>query len=215
MSPICSLLDKLCQSYIKSYTIKSSHAKSFDALNQSTGFVLYETYLPAIKIDPARFIINMVKDRAYVYVNKSFIEVLSRENAINSVPINMAAGNHLQVLLENEGRLSHNFTNDKKGILGYKKFGLSSLRDWEMTGFPFDNYTKIEKLIKFYKARPKYISVENEPVLLHGEFFIENGKVFDTYLDTSEWGKVCFTDEFEQRNNSFHILSGFCICQRL
>lgn len=117
MLPVCSLLEKICQDHLKSQSVKSMEAKPFYSLDQNAGYILYETILPPSKRDPTKFAVNFLKDRAYVYLNKSFVEILSRENAINNVPLSLSAGNHLQVILENEGRLSSNFSSDRKGNL--------------------------------------------------------------------------------------------------
>lgn len=52
-----------------SYLVFSESPLTFEALNQSTGLVLYETTLPNVKRDPSLLQIKGLHDRAYVYID--------------------------------------------------------------------------------------------------------------------------------------------------
>lgn len=49
--------------------IHSSKPLTFEAIGQDTGFVLYETTLPEMKMDPSALMIPNLRDRAHVLIN--------------------------------------------------------------------------------------------------------------------------------------------------
>lgn len=87
---------------------------TFEALHQYSGLVLYETDLPELEIDPTWMKVGDLRDRALVFVDEFYVGTLSRENAINSLPINAGLGKKLQILVENQGRINFNVFNDVK-----------------------------------------------------------------------------------------------------
>lgn len=72
-----------------------------------------------------------------------------------------------------------------------------------MTGYPFEDYTKIQELIDENEARVFRSSsfMKLGPTLFHGEFNISDEKIHDTYLNPNGWGKVLILIRF--------YLSGF------
>lgn len=69
----------------------------------------------------------------------------------------------------------------------------STLSNWTITGFPFDNYVNIERLVMTSTGNYE-ISADGNlydgPVVFHGEFEIAaNQEIHDTYWDTTGWGK--------------------------
>lgn len=210
MKPISSLFNKDFVENLSTFSVRSKSALSFEALDQNSGFVLYETTLPEAIYDPAILLVQKLRDRGYVYVDQNLIGILSRENAINSLPIVLKSGKKLQILVENQGRINYHIPNDFKGLLGHAHFGGVHLEDFTMTGFPFDNYTKIEKLISKYNLteRNNHFSIENGPVLLHGEFRLNENDIYDTYLDPTGWGKVSKIRNYNLKlmfTQSFHL----------
>lgn len=190
LQPICSILETDCHEGLSSYHFNSQITKSFEALNQNSGFVIYETKLPPSDRDPSLLDIETLRDRAHVYVNKKFFGILSRESSVSSLPIRLGTGNFLQILVENQGRSSNVMEDNFKGILSNVKYGETILQNWRMIGLPFDNYDKIEKFIGKYKNRKK-MSLEKSPTLLHAEFTLGENDIGDTYLNPTGWGKVC------------------------
>lgn len=105
---------------------------TFEKMDQNSGFILYETNLPIIKRDPATLTLNLLRDRAYIYVERHFVGVLSRANNIYSLPLSLGMGKKLQVFVENEGRINYGVPNDFKGILGNVTFGDTVLKGIEI-----------------------------------------------------------------------------------
>ena len=68
-----------------------------------------------------------------------------------------------------------------------------TLRNWTITGFEFDNYDNLERLVdktsNFYTLNFNGILMEG-PVVFHGEFEIAAGtEIHDTFWDCTGWGK--------------------------
>lgn len=177
---------------------------TFEELDQNSGFILYETKLPRTNRDPALLKLADLRDRAYIYVNRQFVGILSRENKIYSLPLGLSMGKDLQIVVENEGRINYGIANDFKGILGNVYYDSLILLNWTMTGFPLDDYQKIEELTT--TVRKKYGTqktasaksfLRSGPTVFYAEFILKPEEVADTYLDTSGWGKgIVFINGF-------------------
>ncbi|KAJ6646250.1 Beta-galactosidase [Pseudolycoriella hygida] len=182
----------------KNKTVTSQRPLSFETLDQFSGFVLYETELPILELDPTEIVVNTLHDRALVYVNQEYVGCLSRENNISSLAVHPGLGNKLQILVENQGRINYNVTDDFKGILGSVTISQRSgvpleLLRWTMTGFPLTNYAHIGDFLKDKNTENVRISpngmLTGGPVIFHAEFQVTADEIYDTYLDVSGWGK--------------------------
>jgi beta-galactosidase len=204
LKPQSVLFDSIARKHLATFSSKSETPKSFEALNQNSGFILYETQLPKTNRDPVMLKFADLRDRAYIYVNRRFVGILSRENKVYSIPLGLALGRDLQVLVENEGRINYGIANDFKGILGNVYYDSMVLLNWTMTGYPFESYEKIEDLKAVAKKRygeqkPGTIRslIESGPTLFTAEFELETKEIADTYLDPTGWGKgVVFINGF-------------------
>ncbi|CAO1424480.1 unnamed protein product [Diamesa hyperborea] len=188
--------------YLANYTRQATKPMSFEALDQYSGFILYETKLPKTTRDPVLLKFSDLKDRAYVYVNRHLVGIISRENNIYSIPISLSLGRDLQVLVENEGRINYGIANDFKGILGPVYYGENVLKNWTMTGFPLDDYEKVENLFGYLDRKQGLALFEKNflhkgPTLFQTDFNLQEDLIFDTYLDTTGWGKgIVFINGF-------------------
>lgn len=199
MHPIESLLSANGRKILGDEEIVHSHPLTFEALNQFSGLILYETDLPKTQRDPSLLKLENVRDRAYVYVDRNLIGILSRENLIDSLPINAGAGKTLQILVENEGRIGYGRMNDYKGIVGDVLLNNQTVRNWTMTGFPFEDASRMQTLIqKFLQDRMNEVFpdrqlksyINNGPVVFFGEFLLSADTLYDTFLNPTGWGKV-------------------------
>lgn len=87
--------------------------KTFEALSVNQGLVLYETKLPSSI--PNEYTLNATtKDRALVYVNKQLYGTLSRTDKKFALSLRKSYGDHLRILVENQGRL--NFGNEIRDL---------------------------------------------------------------------------------------------------
>lgn len=204
LKPQTVLLDSTGRHHLAHFTRTAERPMSFEALDQNSGFILYETILPKTSRDPALLKLAELRDRAYVYVNRQFVGILSRENKIYSLPISLTMGSELQIVVENEGRINYGLANDFKGILGNVYYDSLVLLNWTMTGYPLDDYQKIEDLtlaVKKKYALQKQPSAKSHlksgPTVFYAEFVLSESQVADTYMDPTGWGKgVVFINGF-------------------
>lgn len=114
MNPIDTILSANGRNFLGTRPIQSNTLLTFEQLNQFSGFVLYETMLPALSRDPSNLIVTDLRDRALIYIDDEFVGALSRENYINTMPISAGYGSKLEILVENQGRINFDIANDYK-----------------------------------------------------------------------------------------------------
>lgn len=121
---------------------------------------------------------------------------MSRGNDVNSVPITAGAGKTLQILVENQGRINYASGSDFKGIIKHAYYQGHILCNWTITGFSLEDTQQINDLLPSYERsiyKQKYRKqsiLRNGPVFYRTTFDILNDEIYDTYIDTSGWGKV-------------------------
>ncbi|XP_021705359.1 beta-galactosidase isoform X2 [Aedes aegypti] len=209
LRPVDSLLNKQFLRKIASPEVFNPTPLTFEALNQYSGLVLYEALLPTdLKSDPLKLTVEKVYDLGYVFVDTNFIGTLSRQNAINTLPITQGTGEKLQIVVENQGRINFGTPNDFKGLVGNVFIDTGKLLNWTMTGIPLENTTKISEYIvqkhlsdrKKSSKRPKISQgtpMRHGPMVFYGNFDIARIDILDTYLNPSGWGKgVVFINGF-------------------
>lgn len=69
LSPKVMLLSPMARNILGRVPIESEKPLTFETLDQFSGFVLYETKLPALRIDPSVLKINGLRDRAIVFID--------------------------------------------------------------------------------------------------------------------------------------------------
>ncbi|XP_055378548.1 beta-galactosidase [Condylostylus longicornis] len=176
----------------------------FEALDQYSGLVLYETKLPKIKKDPIVLKVDRIHDRGYVFVDNQYVGILSRTPPVNQLAILGDSGRKLQILVENQGRINFNVPNDIKGIIGNVYYDERLLKNWSMTKYPLDGVEEIESIIEKQKnnneehlPQIKDKIPRKGPVVFYGELNIAEDNIGDTYLDTTGWGKgIIFVNGF-------------------
>jgi beta-galactosidase len=203
LSPLNNILSSNGRSFLGSEAIKAGgRLLTFEELDQFSGFVLYESTLPAqFSRDPAELTVEKLRDRALIYVDGKLAGVLSRENGIKSFPLNKgSAGKKLQILVENQGRINFQENFDFKGILGNVTLQIfdepyyEEISDWTITGYPFEDFSQIENFIASEAGSnyelPKNGWLKEGPVLFHGTLNIDNTEeVADTWWHVKGWGK--------------------------
>lgn len=124
LNPIDTILSPNGRNFLGARPIQSNTLLTFEQLNQFSGFVLYETMLPALSRDPSNLIVTSLRDRALIYIDDEFVGALSRENYINTMPISAGYGSKLEILVENQGRINFDIANDYKVCVKvYVNFG--------------------------------------------------------------------------------------------
>lgn len=199
MRPIAGLLSTRGRAALGINVEPTDLPLSFEALNQYSGFVLYETRLPELKIDPSLLVVKNLHDRAQVLVDGQLVGTISRESQIDRLPI-MAGGSILQIFVENQGRINYAVMEDFKGILGNVMLNGHLLGNWTHTGYPL-KYDQLEELIRECSEELSIEMIANSqtgrkiltggPASFIGVFEIDAGlAIHDTFLDPTGWGKV-------------------------
>ncbi|XP_036229202.2 beta-galactosidase [Bactrocera oleae] len=200
LNACCSMLSAKGREILSTGVVFDTKPKTFEALNQYSGFVLYETMLPTFKRDPTILRASGIHDRAYVLIDDQLVGILSRETPIYDLPISPTYGKRLQLLVENQGRINFGPVTDFKGITSNVMLDKDILTNWTMTKYPLESIADIETLIalvnaddvniirRFHEEKRGSI-LSNGPTIYYGQLTIPVGQVADTYLDTNGWGK--------------------------
>ena len=188
LSPSSSLFDALGN------RTTSKSPLTMEALGQAYGFTLYEhTSNGTISgdVQPG----DRARDRVIVYVNSIRQGIIDSQyqHPLN-VSVNLEAGDRLQLLVENLGRVDYysrgnpyrNYLQDPyKGILGNVTIGGKVVDNWNMYSLPLDNVTGVSNSSAKYAPEVKG---GVPPVLYQGSFDIEmpangsNPALLDTFL---------------------------------
>ncbi|CAD6227704.1 GSCOCG00001384001-RA-CDS [Cotesia congregata] len=158
---------------------------TFEKLQQSYGFVLYETHYSPRSRDPSILRAD-VADRGLVYVDDYLSGSLSRTLKIDNVVLQNPYGKSLKILVENQGHLNFgNIIQDWKGIFNVT-INNERIINWNATGFPLDTMPSMKN---FSNIEIPTGNLVNGPVFLRSTFIIKNNPPLDTYLNTAGWGK--------------------------
>ncbi|KAH8591709.1 family 35 glycoside hydrolase [Bisporella sp. PMI_857] len=126
---------------------------NMEALGQSYGFTLYEhTLLSAVEgfIQPG----DRPRDRVLIYVNEKIVGVVDSQyqHPLN-VSVRLQAGDKLQLLIENLGRVDYysrgnpyenRMIDQRKGVIGDVIIGGQILQNWDMYPFQLDSLPALE-----------------------------------------------------------------------
>jgi beta-galactosidase len=157
--------------------VRSERPLSMESLGQSYGFVLYRRRTATAA--RGRLVIEGVHDYALVSQGKKLLGTLDRRLKQDSLDVELNAGEPLDILVENMGRVNfgpHMLT-DRKGITGRVTLGREELTNWEIYTLPLEDPSRL----KFSAAG------KTGPAFYRGEFRL--GTTGDTYLDLRGWGK--------------------------
>lgn len=197
----CSLFSDEGREKLSTGVVRSAKPKTFEALNQYSGLVLYESWLPSqFKRDPSILHARGLADRGYVYVDNEFVGILAREAPIFDLPLSPSMGRKLQILVENQGRLNFGRQlNDFKGLTKDVRLDKQILINWNMTKYPLESYEDLETLVVqstaaaqagFKEIKQLKTILRNGPAIYYGTLNINSADdLADTYLDMSGWGK--------------------------
>lgn len=189
--PIATIFDKIAQVMPP---VKSRSPLTFETLEQSYGFILYETIVPIVALeDPAILSVPGIRDRGYVFVDEHLVTVLYRHKNVTTTQLIIRPGQKLSIFVENMGRIGFgSFLHDPKGIISEVTLDGHVLYDWNAIKFPLHDVSWI------VPALP--IDDTNQPAFYTASFSLspEHPKQpLDGYIDMSEWSKgVVFINDF-------------------
>ncbi len=161
--------------------VASEQVKSMEMLGQSYGLILYRT--KATTSEKAVLKITEPRDYAVVYQSRKQLGVVDRGLNQTSAEVELEAGQPLDILVENMGRVNFgpNLVNERKGITESVSLNDRTLTGWEIFPLPLTDLAKLK-----FSSAPKA-----GPLFYRGSFDLQT--VGDTYLDMRGWGKglVC------------------------
>ncbi|KAG8193654.1 hypothetical protein JTE90_024017 [Oedothorax gibbosus] len=178
----------------KSFSVFSTYPLSFEDLHTPFGFVVYEAKVQFTPTDPAVLIVKGIADRGYVYVNQVLQGILSREQKVESIPINILQNETITIIVENQGRVCFGSgINDRKGIFQNVTLCSKTLVNWTMT--PINSLPESMSKLRALKHQST-----NDPSLVPAIFygsFKSKGTILDTFLSLEGWHKgVAFVNGF-------------------
>jgi len=157
--------------------VHSERPLAMEVLGQHYGFVLYRTRVPQ-KLK-GLLEITSVRDYAVVSQGPRRLGVLDRRLKQQSLEVELAAGEPLDILVENMGRVNYGprLMDDRKGIVGQVSLAGSVLTGWENYALPMSALSSL----RFSNSDANGIAFRR------GQF--ELSTMGDTFLDMRGWGK--------------------------
>ncbi|NXU31065.1 BGAL galactosidase, partial [Thalassarche chlororhynchos] len=181
---LLDVLDVLCPSG----PIQSQFPLTFEAIQQAHGFVVYRTQLPRDVLDPATLGAppHSVCDRGYVMLQQEYRGTLERDGQ-TTLRVTGRAGDTLDVLLENMGRISFGANiSDFKGLLGNLSLNSSPLSNWLI--YPLSIDAAIQQGWP-HAALPKSSSGGRAGPAFYTGTFETPGIAWDTFVMFPGWSK--------------------------
>ncbi|NXO33250.1 GLB1L protein, partial [Locustella ochotensis] len=181
---LLDVLDVLCPSG----PIQSQFPLTFEALKQVHGFVVYHTQLPWDVPDPAVLGAppHSICDHGYVMLQKEYQGTLERDGQ-TTLHVTGRAGDSLDILLENMGRISFGAnTSDFKGLLGNLSLNSRPLSNWLI--YPLAIDTAIQQGWP-HIAPPRSSSEGRVGPAFYTGTFETPGIAWDTFVKFPSWSK--------------------------
>ncbi|ASK32800.1 beta-galactosidase [Chryseobacterium sp. T16E-39] len=160
--------------------VNSQKPLTFEDLNIGNGYILYRRKFD--KGQKGKLEIKGLRDYANVYINEHWKGELNRVNNKYDLDIEIKAGDRIEILVENMGRINYGseIVHNLKGIITPVKInGIEISGNWEMFPLPFNQFPK-------YHHKQKDIT-QRSPILYESEFNLD--ETGDTFLDMRKFGK--------------------------
>jgi beta-galactosidase len=164
-------------------TPTASHAlPTMEALGQAYGDILYRKRMDASFTGELR--IDGLHDYAQIYVNGKRVGTLDRRLKQDHLPVKLAKGDTLDLLVQNDGRINfgEKLRSERKGILGGVSLQGQPLQDWQIYSLPFDDSDALHYA---------HSACSHAPCFYRGSFDApaSGDASADTFLDTTGLGK--------------------------
>ena len=164
-------------------TPTASHApQTMEALGQSYGDILYRKRITAGFTGELH--VDGLHDYALVYVNGRRIGTLDRRLKQDQLPVKLAKGDTLDLLVQNDGRINFGdkLRSERKGILGSVTLQGRPLQDWKIYSLPFSHVDTLHYT---------HAACTRTPCIYRGSFDApaSGSAAADTFLDTTGLGK--------------------------
>jgi beta-galactosidase len=171
-----SLWDNLPQPVV------SRELKTMEDLDQAYGYILYRTTASADLNGP--LVLDGLHDYAQVYVDGKFAGTLDRRLKQTTLPLQMAKGARLDILVENSGRINFSLQlrGERQGIVNSVSMAGTQLHDWRIYPLPMTNTSELHYRRDGCRAGPCFY---------RGSFNAASAgdAAADTFLDTKGLSK--------------------------
>jgi beta-galactosidase len=122
-------------------TVYTDSPVTMEELDQAYGYILYRTEVPAGAAGMGKLSFEALHSYARVYLDGRLAGVVDRRLGQKDLTIDARAGQRLDILVENSGRV--NFTTqirrERAGVLGDVKLKGVVLHGWDVTPMPFND----------------------------------------------------------------------------
>lgn len=193
---------------------------TMESLDQISGFLLYETLLPAHSKSSSSLSIPTLHDRAQVFITTKdeinnaepcHIGNLERWSSHNlSLPPHTALpGSKLQILVENMGRINYGpFLSDSKGILSSVLLDEIPLEEWRVFSIPLDNLSLLKStVLKTPEQKSSFVTSKARESLKSSLESTCNSEI--SSMDIGFYSAVLHIDESQEPADSFISLKGW------
>uniref|UniRef100_A0A1B6MNC2 Uncharacterized protein n=2 Tax=Graphocephala atropunctata TaxID=36148 RepID=A0A1B6MNC2_9HEMI len=162
------------------------YPQTFEALQQYSGYMLYETRLPPGLSGIGYLVANNVHDRTIVFLDKVPVGMLSRTDHMYQLVLAGKPRHTLGLLVENQGHINYQNMTDLKGLIENVTLNGDTLTGWRHTGYPMTNVGHIA-------TQPSSSSVAL-PAFFGGRFRLPpvtlgDSQPLGTFVDMTGWGK--------------------------
>lgn len=151
---------------------------TFEELDQSFGYVLYQTKLEAG--ESSTLTLNGLHSYAQIYIDRKFVGIIDRRSEVYQLTLpKVSKGSILDILVENTGRVNYSKTirGERAGLTGNVTLNGNIKTDWKMYSLPMSHLSNIK-----FKEAPC-----SGPCFYQTEMNVDSPA--DTWLDTRGLGK--------------------------
>jgi len=157
---------------------------SNDDVGHSSGFSIYRTRIHAS--GPAALVIEEVRDRAQVFLDRQSMGTLSRDHHERTLALPADARGTLEILVEDQGRVNYGpRLGEAKGLIGAAGINGEAILEWELLPLDLNNIDAVSRRLAGPEAK--------QPLILAGPAFaravFDLATPSDLFLDTKAWGK--------------------------
>jgi len=170
-----TILDAIHTTSFATVTPVSTEPQTFEQLGLSYGFILYRANVSRISTSSAALVLN-VHDRASIIADVNYVGLIQRGS---NTTITIPKTSQLDILVENQGRISHGkYMRDWKG-LQTATLGGQQVTSWQAYLLPFENLSGLPFAT---------LSSTKLPAVYQASFTI-SGSPLDTFLNMAGWNK--------------------------
>jgi beta-galactosidase len=157
--------------------VRADAPLAMEALDQSYGYVLYRHRVAEASREVLE--VKEVRDYALVLQGEQQFGSLDRRLRQSCLDVDLKAGEPLEILVENTGRINFDqpMLDERKGILGKVTLGGKELKGWDCFTLPLTNLDALTFQSSDIAA----------PAFHRATFTLQS--VGDTFLDLRGWGK--------------------------